>query len=82
MTDLKPGEQRLFAYPTAFTTLPEYTAHRGQVVTIVRPLQEGKEYDLDPDAPDPMYRIKASDGWEGDAWESELQPIPIEGASA
>lgn len=65
------GEKRKFDYPRQFVTLPEYTAHAGQVVEIVRPLVEGSEYDDDEQA-DPMYHIRAADGWEGDAWESEL----------
>lgn len=61
----------IFDYPEAFTTLPEYTAHAGQLVTVVRPLIDGAEYD---NQGDPMFRIRASDGWEGDAWKSELRP--------
>lgn len=63
----------IFNYPKEFKTLPEYTAHADQVVTIVRPLIEGEEYD---DEGDPMFRIRAADGWEGDAWQSELLDCP------
>ena len=69
---LKPGDVRRFDYPKAFTTLPEYTARRGALVTLVRPLDPEKEYDLDPESPDPMWRVQTPDGWTGDAWESEL----------
>lgn len=62
------GERRLFAYPAAFTTLPEYDTYRGQIVTILRPLTEA-QCDLEQQ---PMYRVRADDGWEGDAWEDEL----------
>lgn len=68
-----------FAYPAAFITLPEYTAHTGQRVNVVRRL-----FAEEADGPDrgceQMYRIRAADGWEGDAFESELieieRPLP------
>lgn len=68
----RAGDRFRFDYPAAFTTLPDYTAHAGHVVEIVRPLREGEEYD---DEGDPMFRVRAADGWEGDAWLSELQPV-------
>lgn len=64
------GKRAIFNYPAAFVTLPEYTAHSGQTVTIVRPLIAGEEYD---DEGDPMYEVRADDGWTGHAWESELE---------
>lgn len=44
---------------------PDLKAHSGQSVEIVRQLEtdEGEEN---------CYRIRAADGWEGDAFESEL----------
>jgi len=70
------GEQFVFDYPLAFVTLPLYSEHRGEVVTVVRPLTD-KEYDYEGD---PMYRVRAADGWEGFAWESELAPLPTQAA--
>lgn len=70
---IKNGETCIFDYPAHFTTLPEYTAHRGQTVTIVRPLTEDEAH---PPVPEEgitqMYLIRAADGWEGHAWEEEL----------
>jgi hypothetical protein len=64
----KAGEVRLFDYPTVYSS-DDYMLHTGQMVEIVRALEYPKEYE---NMGDPMYRIRASDGWEGDAWESEL----------
>lgn len=61
-----------FDYPPEFTTLPEYTAHAGQIVTVLRALRHrgpDAEFEFEGDA---MFRIRADDGWEGDAWRSEL----------
>lgn len=60
-----------FNYPTAFVTLPDYTAHAGQTVEVVRPctLEEADGPDSDCEQ---MYVIRATDGWEGQAFESEL----------
>ena len=62
----------LFRYPDTFVTLPEYSARRGAPVEIVRPLIDGEEYDNEGD---PMFLVQAADGWEGHAWESELEEI-------
>jgi hypothetical protein len=70
---LAEGSKHLFNYPEAFTTLPEYSAHRGQVVEVVRPLTAA-EYDNEGDA---MYLVRAADGWEGHAFDSELQPVAV-----
>jgi len=63
-----------FNYPSLFVTLPEYTAHAGQAVTVVRKLDAAQGDNVEPDNADMecMYRIRAADGWEGDAFESEL----------
>jgi cobyrinic acid a,c-diamide synthase len=58
-----------FAYPDALTTLPEYSAHRGQRVTVVRRLTDD-ECDLEVQ---PMYLVRALDGWEGHAGANELK---------
>lgn len=66
-------KQAIFRYPPQMLTLPQYTAHAGQVVTIVRELESGVEYD---DEGDRMFRVRADDGWEGDAYQSELEYLP------
>lgn len=59
----------IFNYPVEFVTLPEYSARRGQEVEVLYRLGEA-----DADDPDePMYRVRAADGWEGDAFEGELE---------
>lgn len=68
-TDIKIGHQYRFDYPKEFTTLPKYTAHRGEIVTVLRPLRDGDEYNYEGDA---MFEVRAEDGWIGHAWESEL----------
>jgi hypothetical protein len=63
------GQKYVFGYPPGFVTLPEYTKHRGHVVTVLRPLTEAEA------AGDcPMYKVRAEDGWEGAAFEDELEP--------
>lgn len=47
------------------TSYPDYNAHSGQIVEIV------SEMKLDHDE-FKMYKIKAEDGWEGEAFEDEL----------
>jgi hypothetical protein len=64
------NNKAVFDYPKEFITLPEYTAHAGQAVTVVRPLTE-QEADQGPDL-EAMFLIRASDGWEGHTFESEL----------
>lgn len=60
------GTRVRFNYPEMFTTLPEYTARAGDIVTVVQLLESDCE-------DDPIYKIRADDGWEGSAWESELE---------
>lgn len=70
---LQNGAKYRFDYPTEFVSLPEYSARRGQMVEVVRPLT--KEEAQEPDEEQgftQMYRIRAEDGWTGDAWEEEL----------
>lgn len=66
------GKQYRFDYPEVFTTLPAYAAHRGHTVTVLRELDE-TEYVNENN--NPMYRVRAEDGWEGNAWDDELVPI-------
>lgn len=61
--------KRRFNYPDCFVSLPDYTAHAGQLVEVVRPLRRD-EYTFDGEA---MFLIRADDGWEGHAYRSELQ---------
>ena len=67
-----------FNYPAAFVTLPDYTAHAGQIVEVIRPAKpvhkfpDDSEYDWETEA---MFVIRASDGWEGMAWRSELEKV-------
>ena len=65
------GKTAIFRYPLQFTTLPNYTAHAGQRVLIVRQLTEG-ECDQETR---PMYLIRATDGWEGHADHYELEEV-------
>lgn len=62
--------KRRFDYPEVFKTLPDYTAHSGQIVDIVR--------ELGPDENENesrMFEIRAADGWVGHAFEDELVVI-------
>jgi hypothetical protein len=69
------GKTYKFNYPSAFTSLPDYTAHAGQDVVVVRELTEDEADPADPEEGiTQMYRIRAADGWEGDAWAEELDP--------
>ena len=65
------GKRYRFAYPEAFVTLPEYSAHRGQPVTVVR-LCDPEADQVDPECM-PVYVIRADDGWTGHADASELE---------
>lgn len=61
-----------FDYPKEFVTLPDYSAHRGQLVQVIRPLRHKgnhREFDFQGEA---MFLVRASDGWEGHAFKSEL----------
>lgn len=60
-----------FAYPIEFTLLPDYSAHRGQEVEILRQLTDEE---CDPEC-QPMYLIQAADGWQGHASIDELDSI-------
>ena len=63
------GQRFRFDYPEVFTTLPDYTAHAGQSVKVLRRMRSPEEYDYEGDA---MYEVEAADGWRGHAWRSEL----------
>jgi hypothetical protein len=67
-------KRAIFNYPTHFTTLPEYTKHAGQEVEVLDQLVP-PEVDGNPDD-EPMFNIRAADGWTGKAFASELKDIP------
>lgn len=64
-------------YPEYFTTLPEYTAHAGQTVQVLRVLGPGEADPPDPGNSERMFKVRADDGWEGEAFASELDPEPV-----
>lgn len=64
----------IFNYPAHFSHYPDYTAHAGEEVVVNR-LLDPDEYDgpsTDPEAGELMFEIRATDGWTGFAYESEL----------
>lgn len=61
------GKEYRFNYPPQFTTLPDYTARAGSVVTVVAIQEPGHEQG------ETTYLVRAADGWEGTAFESELE---------
>ena len=64
----------IFCYPDEFVTLPDHTAHAGQEVEVVRALtRKEADYHDDPEL-ERMFVVRAADGWEGYAFESELPP--------
>lgn len=67
------GAQYRFDYPTTFVTLPKYSVRRGDAVTVIRQLTQD-EADQG-EGMERMFRVRAEDGWEGDAWASELAPL-------
>ena len=68
------GKHAVFNYPSEFRSLPEYTAHAGWQVVVLRELTEDEYDNADPDR-ERMFKIQAEDGWVGDAFESELEEI-------
>jgi hypothetical protein len=76
MEQIKIGGQYFFNYSPLCTPLPEYTAHYGQIVTVLRALTEGEAQLPDPEEGiTQMYRVRSPDNWEGDAWEEELEDL-------
>ena len=68
-----PGKHYRFTYPNYGTPdgHPDYTAHSNQIVVIERQLTN-KE--CDPEC-QPMWKIRAKDGWTGSAHSCELRAI-------
>jgi hypothetical protein len=69
---------RRFEYPKEFKTLPEYQAHSGQIVEVGRVIN-AEETTLDSDL-EKLYEIRASDGWKGEAFSSELFTLNPDGS--
>lgn len=69
MSPIVINKKYRFAYPQEFVTLPEYSEHRGRTVNVLACIQEETE---DEEA---MYKVQASDGWIGEAFESELEEL-------
>lgn len=76
---IKTAKRYVFNYPVEFTSLDDYSAHRGQTVTVLRPCSVEEAdilwdnwRDQGEEIVDRMFKVRADDGWEGDAWESEL----------
>lgn len=64
------GCAKTLNYPEHFVTLPDYTAHAGQVVTVLRELGPDEN---DAEENGAMYEVIAADGWIGHAFEDELE---------
>jgi hypothetical protein len=64
------GKKALFKYPDYGTPdgFPEYTAHSGQVVTIVSVVTK----DIEPEDEGRLFKVQAEDGWKGQVWRHEL----------
>ena len=68
------GRSYVFDYPAAFVGHPDYTMHAGQMVEVIRPLTvDEAEPPNHEEGITQMYRVRAADGWEGDAWDEELR---------
>lgn len=77
MNMIAVGKRYRFNYPNAFKSLPDYTDYAGMLFVVLRPLVDGVEYNgprTDFPEAERMYRIRCiADGWEADAFESELE---------
>lgn len=62
------GGKYRFTYPNYGTpdSYPEYTAHSGQVVTVIRKLTPKESDNI-------MYEVQAEDGWKGHIFSDELR---------
>lgn len=65
------GNHVVFDYPAQFESLQAYQSHRGQVVLVLRECNAA-EADGPDNGVEQMYKVRAADGWLGDAWISEL----------
>lgn len=71
MPNIEPGTRWRFDYPEEFVTEPEYSARRGQMVTVLGVSPEHPPPDIERDE-ELIYEVIADDGWIGVAYESEL----------
>lgn len=70
---IKPGTIKRFVYPNFGTpdSYPNYTAHSKQRVEVLRSMAADEAaIDIEP-----MYEVRAADGWVGHAWASELRRV-------
>lgn len=63
------GKRAVFTYPEAFSEVSGHRAHSGQTVVVIG---KGDAFAAECADGDPLWKIRAEDGWEGVAWESEL----------
>lgn len=63
---------RKFTYPSEFKTNLDHRAHSGQIVEVGRILNPGEYGGID--RIERVFEIIATDGWRGEAFESELEP--------
>lgn len=70
------GHAYVFAYPDFGqpSSQPDYDAHRFYVVTVLKQLQVA-DAESEQQA---MYEVRADDGWQGEAFDSELYPLQLE----
>ena len=71
MKKIKIGGKYKFIYPDYGSpdSYPTYTAHSGQIVTVLRQIRMGNK---ESERQEAMFRVKAKDGWKGAVNESEL----------
>lgn len=67
----KIGERRVFVYG-AYSEPASHVAHRFHIVEVMSETDRN-EYDFQGER---MYEVRADDGWTGQAWASELFPLP------
>lgn len=76
---MQVGDKMLFEYPDfgSPSTFTDYQAHSGQVVTLVRELDDS-ERDLEEVGR--MFEVRADDGWTGNVFAEELTEVePYQG---
>lgn len=65
------GNHVVFDFPAHLPTPPDYQRHRGQAVLVLREC-DATEADGPALGFEQMYVIRAADGWEGEAYVTEL----------
>lgn len=68
------GKRYVFVYPDFGTPvgLPDHLAHRFAEVEVVEDYTEREQSE------EPVFHVRADDGWEGAAFESELFPLTLD----